>query len=427
MITSSVKTLDDMRQKVNILVSEEKISSLFEKNYKDIQKKAKMPGFREGKVPLHLIRKNYRDYAYKNVLSDVLKDSFYEALKKHSLIPVSKPELKFKEKELKEGKGFEFEAEFEVWPEIPVHYKPLDIKMKKPQITDKDCDNFIESLRSQFSTLSPVLEDRPSKEGDVLMVDFLGKIDGVLFEGGKGENVQMELGSKRWLPDFEQGLRGMKKGEKKTFPVKFPSDYHEKSLIGKTASFEAEVKDIQKKVLPELNDDFAKKLNPEVTNLDDLKKDIKKSLFNQEAQKLKSELIEEILKLLREKNKVENFPPTLLKNQIEFFTQRTLHELKEKGMKESDLGAYKEKHKSDFEKQSKDIIHSQKLIHDLARQKNITVNPQKIEERFFSVKPYLSQDLTEEQERNMKDKIETELLQTAVIEMILKEHSIDSF
>ncbi len=423
MIKSTVKNISDMKQQLNILVPKEAVDAVFDKNYKKLQTKVKVPGFRSGKIPIQMLRQKYVGYVYEDVLSEVINDSFTSALKEHDLVPISSPELHFES--IKEGEEFEFKADIEIWPPVKVEFKNLDIKIEKADVTDKELEENLKKIQEQTSETAPLLEDRPTQTGDVLEIDFLGKLDGVPFEGGEAKNTRVELGSGGFLPDFEKGLTGMVIGAEKTFDVKFPDSYHAQNLAGKTASFESKLHKIFKKVLPEMNDEWAQKIDPESKTIKDFREKFKKHILQDKTHRLKDKITEDTLKALREKNKIENFPPKLLEKQLEMTIQSTISRLTKNGMNENEAEDYKNKYKADFEKVAREILQSQKLTGDLARQESLKVSDKEVDERFDSMKAYMKpEDLS--QSKRIKDRIESELLQEKVLSFIHKENNIET-
>ncbi|EHM54221.1 trigger factor [Cardiobacterium valvarum] len=251
---SSVEHLEGLTHKLTVEVPAERLDQEVEKRLKDIRPRIRIDGFRPGKVPPAVVKQKYGDSVRQDVLGEIIDETYREAIKDGGYAPAASPQI-----ELVSGMAVnepvKYIATFEVMPEVNVQgLDSISITLPHTTIDDKDVDDMITTLRRQQGTFVEV--DKAAEDGDRVTVDFVGRIDDVAFDGGSGENVNFIIGNGQMLPDFEQGLRGGKTGEERTFDVHFPEDYHGKDVAGKTAQFTATVKKVEQLNLPEVDGTF---------------------------------------------------------------------------------------------------------------------------------------------------------------------------
>ena len=267
---------------------------------------AKIKGFRPGKVPAKVVRQRYGKQVREEVLGEVLKQSYSQAVTQEKLNPAGGPKI---ETEDGDGKTFTFTATFEVMPEVALKdIEKIKVEMPEVSIGDEDIDDMLMNLRKQKATWEAV--DRKSADGDRVTIDFVGKLKGEVFQGGEGKEYPVVLGAGQMLPDFEKGLLGVKADDEKTFKVKFPKDYHAEDMAGKKADFTVNVHRVEAEVLPELNDKFAELFNVTEGGLEQFTKDVRENMERESDQKTKSDLREQVMNGLLETNPLE-IPNTL--------------------------------------------------------------------------------------------------------------------
>lgn len=252
----SVNDVSGCAKEVHVEVPAEAVQNKVDDIYGRISREAKLPGFRKGKVPLDMIKKQYKSAVREEIVHHELPEFFREALVGQKIDPVAQPQIT--KLEFEEGEPLKFIARVEIKPGFQLKdYKGLKVKKDKTAVEEPEVDKALENLREQMAQFIPV-EDRPSKEGDLVVIDFEGKIDGKPFEGGKAARHPAVLGAQNLLKDFESNLIDMKKNETKTFKVNFPPDYAGKEIAGKEAEFTVTLHEIKEKKLPLVDNDFAK-------------------------------------------------------------------------------------------------------------------------------------------------------------------------
>ncbi|HEY3314421.1 MAG TPA: trigger factor [Bacillota bacterium] len=272
----TLEKLDKNKVKLDVMVDEEAVAKAYDRAYKAVAGRVSIPGFRRGKAPRRMVeRKVGADYLKEEALDRLLQDSYAGAVDEAKVDPIDRPEVDVVEFE--EGKPLRFTASVEVKPEVALgQYKGLDIELEKPDIKDEDVAHELESLQLRQSQLAAIPADQPAEKGSFVVLDFEGFIDGQPFQGGKAEGQLVELGSGTFIPGFEEGVVGAKAGEEREVKVTFPADYRATELAGKEATFKIRVREVKKRELPALDDEFAKGLGAK--SLDDMKESIRKRL-----------------------------------------------------------------------------------------------------------------------------------------------------
>lgn len=307
-----VESLSNTERKVEVVIPVEEVKDKIEKVTREFQKNAKIRGFRPGKIPRSLVESMFRDDILSEVSSRLVSESFEEALKEVSVTPVSRPRII--PERVERDREFRYTAIFEVVPEFEVKdYMGIELKRERYEVKDEDVDRVLNGLREREAEAKPLETDRGVRKGDYVVLDYEGRLNGKVVKDLKKTDVQFLVGEGRLIAEFEENLEGMKKGEEKEFDVNYPEDFQMGEVAGKTVRFKVRVKDVLERVLPELDDEFARDLGHE--SLEDLRKkvreDLERRLHNESERKLKEELI----RVLIERNPIE-VPPSLVESEL---------------------------------------------------------------------------------------------------------------
>lgn len=309
----SVESTGTLGRKITVQVPSEQIDSAVDKKLQDLSRSVKLDGFRPGKVPMKVVRQKFSGQVRQEVMGEMVQSTLYEAIDQENLKPAEGP--KVESVDMKPGKTMEYSATFEVYPEVKL--ESLDGKEVEKivvKIEDSDVDKMFEKLQTQHVNWEKV--DRPAKEGDQLLITFEGRIDGELFEGGKtDQDFPLVLGSGSMIPGFEDQLKAVKSGDKKTIEVTFPEDYQAADLAGKKAEFDVVVNLVNKPVLPELDDEFAT-LFGVADGLDAFRKEVRANMEREVDSRIKSGLKTAIMDLLIELHELE-LPQALVEEETE--------------------------------------------------------------------------------------------------------------
>ncbi|MDO6464515.1 trigger factor [Pseudoalteromonas carrageenovora] len=314
----SVETTQGLERRLTITVPSENVETEVKKRLQQLSKTQRIDGFRAGKVPVSVINKRFGPAVRQEVAGEVMQRNYIEAIVAEKINPAGAPS--FAPKSLEAGKDLEFSATFEVYPEVEV--QGLDkIAVEKPAVTvtDEDLANMLETLRKQHASWADV--DTAAGENDRVTVDFVGTIDGEVFEGGKAEDFPLELGQGRMIPGFEDNIVGKKAGEEVVADVTFPDDYHAENLKGKAAQFTITVKKVEAQELPELSEEFATKFGVTEGGVDALKEEVKKNMTRELDQAVKANVKDQAIKGLLENNEIE-VPKALVDQEVDALRQQ---------------------------------------------------------------------------------------------------------
>ncbi|MCF7536436.1 trigger factor [Pseudomonas petrae] len=308
----SVENTSALERRMTIGVPAERIEIEVNKRLQQTARKAKIPGFRPGKVPMSVIRQRYEDGARQEALGDLIQATFYEAVVEQKLNPAGAPSVE--PKTFEKGKDLEYIATFEVFPEFTVAgFESISVERLSADVADSDLDNMLEILRKQNVSFEVV--DRAAQNEDQLNIDFVGKIGGEAFAGGSATGTQLVLGSGRMIPGFEDGLVGAKAGEERVLNLTFPEDYQNLELAGKTAEFTVTVNTVSAPTLPELNETFFKQFGIKETNIEGFRTEVRKNMERELRQAIKSKVKNQVMDGLLAANPIE-VPKALLENEV---------------------------------------------------------------------------------------------------------------
>ncbi|KPW41447.1 Trigger factor [Pseudomonas syringae pv. broussonetiae] len=308
----SVENTSALERRMTIGVPAERIETEVNKRLQQTARKAKIPGFRPGKVPMSVIRQRYEDGARQEALGDLIQATFYEAVVEQKLNPAGAPAVE--PKSFEKGKDLEYVATFEVFPEFTVAgFDTIAVERLSADVADSDLDNMLEVLRKQNVRFE--VADRAAQNEDQLNIDFVGKVDGEVFAGGSATATQLVLGSGRMIPGFEDGLVGAKAGEERVLNVTFPEDYQNLELAGKAAEFTVTVNTVSEPKLPELNEEFFKQFGIKETGIEGFRTEVRKNMERELRQAIKSKVKNQVMDGLLAANPIE-VPKALLENEV---------------------------------------------------------------------------------------------------------------
>ncbi len=325
-----IETLSALERRVELNVPMDDVAKEVEARLKRLSKSVKMQGFRPGKVPLKLVAQSYGFQVQNDVMTERINDQLRRVLDETQLRIAGAPRVEPKADSAQDSAAV-FVATFEIYPDVQFgDWKSAEVERAVLEITDAEIDKTIEILRKQRQTYESV--ERAAQTDDRIQCDFVGRIDGVEFTGGKAENFEFVIGAKQMLPEFEQAAIGLKAGESKTFPLSFPADYHGKDVAGKTAEFTLTVKTVSAPQLPALDADFAKQLGVKDGDLNKMRDDVRANLSREVRNRLKARTKESVMDALL---KVAQFdlPKTLLEQDTQRLREMAQADLQQRGIK----------------------------------------------------------------------------------------------
>ncbi len=309
----SVESTGNIERKLSIVIPAERVDGEVDTRLKSMRNRVKIDGFRPGKVPMSVVSQQYGDAVYQEVVGEIFQSTFYEAAEQENLKVAGMP--KIDATTLEPGKDLEYTAVFDIYPQFKIaDVSKMEVKRPTVKIMSADVDEMIDTLRAQQKGWKEV--KRAAKDGDLLVVDFDGKLDGETFDGGAAEDFSVELGSGRMLADFEKALIGMKVGATKEADVTFPEEYPAENLKGKTVQFALKVKTVSAPELPKVDEEFIKKFGIEDGTEKSFKAEIKSNMERELEQRIKSRVKQSVMEGLHEIHEID-LPSALVKDEIQ--------------------------------------------------------------------------------------------------------------
>lgn len=369
---SNLETLGALERRLSVVVPMAEINSEVETRLKRLSRTVKLHGFRPGKVPMKVVAQQFGPQVRQEVLGDTVEKTFGEVVKQQNLRVAGYP--RFDAKPLPDGaSAFEYSATFEIYPEVKVgDISGKKIERAKLQVSDAEVDKTLEIMRKQRAVFEPAA--RPAQDGDRLIIDYNGTIDGKPFDGGAAQGATVLVGSGRMLPDFDQQLVGIKAGDVKSFELRFPDDYHGKDVAGKTARFEVTCKEIAAPRLPELDAEFAKSVGVADGDLGRLRAEVKDNLEREVKLRLKNRVKDQAMQALLDVTQME-VPRSLVDMEIERLQGAARQDMTARGVKvdentpmPADL----------FEKQAARRVHLGLILAEVVKQHGLYAKPEQV-------------------------------------------------
>ena len=367
----SVESTGPLERRLKVEVPEEKIATEVQSRLQSMTKTTRIKGFRQGKVPLKIVEKQYGTKVRQEVIGEVMQNSLYEAITQEKLRPATRPELENFDADQKEG--LVFTAKIEVLPEI--NLSPLEeliIEKSVCKVSEDDIDKMIEVLRKQHR--KPEAVEREAVDSDSVVIDFIGRIDGEEFQGGSAKDIELELGAKKFIEGFEEGLLGARAGDNRILKLKFPDEYANQELAGKDVEFEVDVKTVNELVSPEMDSEFFSIMGVTDGGLEEFRTEVRKNMVRESEQKSLTKVKETVMEALYKSNKID-LPSTLVANEIAQLQAQFKSRLQQQGLSESDIPAGDA---SMFNEQAEKRVTLQLLIADIIKENEIKVDQSKV-------------------------------------------------
>lgn len=372
-----VEQLSPIKKKLFVEITADIVDKELENAYKKIARTANIKGFRKGKIPKAVLKQYYGPKAQYDATGPLINNSLYRAMVDHNIEAVSQPEI-VESGDVSEGQTFSYEAEVEIRPELEAgDYSGLTLEKEKFVFDESSVAAQLQQMAEAKVELE-VTSRKKAREGDTVIIDFEGFVDGSPFENGSAEDYQLELGSNSFIPGFEDQVCGMKREQEKEIEVTFPEGYGAKDLAGKAATFKVLLKDIKEKVVPEINDDLARQYDQD--SLAELEQQIRENLIAQEKQRINGMLQESMMTALIKNNPFE-IPEGMITNQLMFLKDSFSQRLRSQGLSLDMLGMNDEAFNHSYRDMAMRQVKGELLLDAIARQENITVEDGEIEEK----------------------------------------------
>lgn len=332
----SIETTSGLERRLTVGVPAERVDVEVDNRLKKAAGTVRLPGFRPGKVPMKVMRQRFGDGVRQEVLGEVMSQSFQEAVVQENLRPAGQPSIE--PRNLEAGKDLEYIATFEVFPEVEV-VEMSDFEVEKPvaEVTDADVDNIIEVFRKQQGSWEAV--DRAAAEGDTVNIDYTGTRDGEAFEGGSAEGSDLELGSGRMIPGFEDGIVGLKAGEEKTLSLSFPEDYHNEELKGAAVEFAIKVNTVSEMVPADLNEELFEKYGVQEGGEEQFRKEISENMARELKNAVETKVKQQVMDAVVEAHDALEIPKSLVQQEIGVMRNQMFQQFGGAGGQDLDLNS----------------------------------------------------------------------------------------
>jgi trigger factor len=368
---TSLEDLGQLERRLNMAVPVEEIERQVDERLKKLSRNLRMAGFRPGKVPMKLVAQQYGPQVRSEVIGDAVQKAFSDAVREQNLRVAGYPRIEPKSGDA-DAKSMQFSATFEIYPEVVVGDIAAS-RIERPALAvgESEVDKTLQILRTQRQHFHAV--ERPAAMGDRVTADFLGKIDGAEFAGGKATDFVFTLGEKRMLPEFEANAVGLTAGASKAFPLTFPADYHGKDVAGKTASFELTLKRVEEPHLPEVDAEFAKALGVADGDLAKMRAEIKANIEREVKKRAHADIKNKAMQALLDATQI-SLPKSLIEMEVQSLVQSMRADLESRGMKMEQLPINPEM----FEQQARRRVSLGLIIAELVKTHGLSAKPEQV-------------------------------------------------
>ncbi|AGF79303.1 trigger factor [Desulfocapsa sulfexigens DSM 10523] len=374
-----VEDVSALTKKITITLPKDGVQKKLEKAYGKLQRETKMKGFRRGKVPRTVIVKHYQGQVQAEVGEKLVQDSYFDAIEKEKIDPVVHPEIT--DPVFNEDGTFTFVASIDIRPDFELgEYKGIEVEKVSNVVSDAAVEIELEELRRDMAPLKSV-EDRAIENGDVIVVDFEGFNNGKAMKEVKNENYSVDVGAGKLSPEFEEKLLGMKKGEEASHEVEFPAEYVNPVLAGKKVEFRVKVKDVKERVLPELDDNFAKDVDEKFTSLAELQSDIRAKLQAEKDKRAEGDTTDRVMLKLLEGHVFE-VPERLVRFEVEEMIKNTEKTLEQQGMNLESAGINREELAAQSKETAEKRVRGDFILKKIAETEDIKVKDEDLNRAF---------------------------------------------
>lgn len=374
--------------------------------------KAKIHGFRPGKAPREIARKQFSHQIKSQAIEKVINEAVQDALTSNNIVPISQAHIS--DVVFEENKPISFTARVDVFPKVELNkYKDFNFKKVTVEISDADIEDALITLQERDMTYEPVENRDTVQKGDVAVIDFEGKKDGVAFDGGTAKGFSLNIGSGQFIPGFEDGVVGMKKGETKDLNLTFPKEYNSAELAGKDVVFTVTVHEIKEKVKPEINDDFARDIDPNSKGLDDLKGKLKKGLQTEADKATQLEAFGQILEQIVKENPFE-VPYSFVKEQSDRLAFNAMNQFYQMGLNPEQVGISFEMMAQRYLAQAEEQVKQAIVINEVAKLEKIAVEDEDVN-NFLSFHAELQGRTVEEIKKELEAQMQMEAVRNDIL------------
>ena len=417
-VNAKLEDVNSISQKLIIEVPAENIEKSAKTALEKVKKEAKIPGFRQGKIPDAMVKQRLGNAYSEELVKQIVHDTYPEAVKLTSALPISDPRIEAETFEVTEGKPFKYSAVFEIYPKVePVDYKGLNLEKEKISVTDEEIDAELLHIQRQMTQLEPAKDDIIGN-GMLARIDFTGTAGGKKFEGSEAKDFIVDIDQKNLLPQFEKQILGMKEGEEKDVSFEYPKDYFNKDIAGLKGEFRVRVKELRKKIVPKLDDQFAKDLGKFET-LSDVKKMIGERIMQAKEAHQQMHLHRRVMEELSTKQPID-VPDVMVTSELSHMLEEISHRLEAEGktLKDANIDAnsFVKNHLEEARLRARGYI----LLQAISDKENIQVTDEDVDQRIKSMAAQSGQT-----EANVKAHFEKQGLMSAMKTQLQMEKTLN--
>ncbi|MBW1734948.1 MAG: trigger factor [Deltaproteobacteria bacterium] len=388
---TTLEEISPVKKRLHVEIESKEVDKRLNQAYGKIRKRAKIPGFRPGKVPRKILESYFGEQVIDDVTRELMTETFPKAIDEANTFPLGQPVIE--KGILKQGQDFSYSAIIEVRPQFQVEdYLGLELEKEILAVTEEDVQKRLEEIREANGKMDSIQEERPVRDGDFVVVDYEGFEGGLPMEGVKSANLLVKMGRNDFHPEFDKALIGLGKGAETEVSIDFGEDFYDKKLAGKTVNFKMRVIDIKELVLPELNDEFARNLGADLKDLDGLKDEVRKALISQEEERIDRELKGRLLEKISRETEVE-LPETMVEGEIDFSVERFRGNLERGGSSLEKAGISEEDLRKEFRTDAEKRVREMLILDRIAEQDKISIGEDDLEEGFEKLAKRMGQDL----------------------------------
>ena len=420
----NVRDLEKSKKELSINVPKELIDEAYEKGLKLIKQKAKIPGFRQGMAPDDLVKKHYHNKIMSEALEKVINDAMISAFKETTINPLNMPLVK--DVKYEEDKSISFNVQVDVYPQFDVvNYKGFVFIQEMLEVSESDVESELEALQLRYATYNPKNEDSVVDAYDLVTVDIIEDVDGSIEES---KDFTFVIDNNDFHKDFNENVKGMKKGETKEFFIEYPDEHPDKRFAGKKVKYTVTVKDAKERILPELNDDFAKQIGDNFENLNELKENIRERLEENARMRSKNALTENILKKIIDENPFD-VPESMVISHSQTMAKQLLDSYKQTYGEEIVKQFSIEKVIEDLKPRAEFQIKSALIINKIAEKENIVVTDDEVEQKIKEYAEKIKMEYEKLKELWEKNKViqnvKDDLLIDKIYDFLVKANKIE--
>ncbi len=387
---TSLEEISTVKKKLFVEVEPAEVDRKIEEAYRVLGRKAKVHGFRPGKVPRRILERYFKDQVVEDVTRGLVNETLPKAVEESKAVPLTIPAVE--NDVLEAGQSFKYTVVMEVKPKFELKdYMGMEVEKEVVQVTDQDVDRSLQEIRKTHATLRPVGEDRGAREGDSIVLDYEAFEAGKPIEGVKAKNFMISIGSSAIHPDFEKGLIGVKVGDERELKVHFDEKHQNMRLAGKQVTFRVKVLDLKMTELPELDDAFAKGLGEEFTDLETLRKKVRDSLLQSEERRFEKDFRRRLIRKIADKVDFE-LPQSLIESELRSGIENVRQNLLRMGSNMEKAGLKEERLREDLLPAARQRVKELLILGEIARQGDLTITDLELDQGFDEMAKSLGQE-----------------------------------